>query len=109
AYLGGDLFRVRIDDARLPAGKAVVVLTQIAGKKQALHLECDQCETPCAHMGAALNLLLDEKVIFGLAAPPDESVPLELLTEDELVARALAERKQRAAEEKMTLRSADPK
>ncbi|MEX0702081.1 MAG: DEAD/DEAH box helicase [Planctomycetales bacterium] len=107
AYLGDDLYRVRIKDGRLPAGKAIVLLTQISGKKQALHLQCDQCETPCAHAGAALGLLLEEKLIFGLSAPPDESVPLELLTEEELIARALAERQQRAAEEKMTLRSTD--
>ncbi len=42
---------------------------------------------------------------MGLAAPPDEAVPLENLTEQELVQRALAEREKRAREEPMTVRS----
>jgi hypothetical protein len=104
AYLSGDLFRVRIPDAEMPGGKAVVVLTQLQTKNRELHLRCDQCEVPCLHAGAALDLLLDQKLMFGLSAPPDEDVPLELLTEEELLQRALAERRKRAAEEKMILR-----
>ncbi|MGD9858236.1 MAG: DEAD/DEAH box helicase, partial [Planctomycetaceae bacterium] len=107
-YLGGDLFRVRVRDQEVPGGKAVVVLTRMTAKSHELHLRCDQCETPCEHAGAALELLLEEKLFLGLAAPPDESVPLELLNEQELHARAVSERKQRAAEEKMTLRTMDP-
>lgn len=107
-YLGGDLFRVRVRDDELPGGKAIVVVTRLTGRSRELHLKCDQCDAPCEHAGAALGLLLEEKMYLGLAAPPDESVPLELLREDELHARAIAERKQRAGEEKMTLRTMDP-
>jgi superfamily II DNA or RNA helicase len=107
-YLGGDLFRVRVNDCGVPGGKAVVVVTMISGRQQQLHLRCDQCGTPCEHAGAALGLLLEEKSFLGLAAPPDETVPLELLTRDELLRRALHERKQRAETEKMTLRSLNP-
>lgn len=107
-YLGGDLYRARVRDDDLPGGKAIVVVTRMTGRNRELHLKCDQCDTPCEHAGAALGLLLDEKMFLGLAAPPDESVPLELLKEDELYARAIAERKQRAAEEKMTVRTMDP-
>src|SRR5690606_36292687 len=57
-YLGGDLMRVRVPDAEVNEGKAIVVLTQISGKKGTLHLKCDQCEGPCEHAGAALDLLL---------------------------------------------------
>ncbi len=59
-------------------------------------------------MGAALVHLLDARSTMGLAAPPDESVPLELLTEEELLRRALAEREHRASEETMKVRSMDP-
>lgn len=45
-------------------------------------------------MGAALNLLLREKTFLGLAEPPDETVPFELLTRDELTRRALDERRE---------------
>ncbi|MEX1040851.1 MAG: DEAD/DEAH box helicase [Pirellulaceae bacterium] len=104
-YLGGDLMRVRVPDAEVNGGKAIVVLTQISGKKRALHLTCDQCEGPCEHAGAALDLLLKERMMLGLAGPPDASVPLELLTREELIERALDDRRRRAEEERMTLRS----
>lgn len=43
--------------------------------------------------------------MLGLAAPPDESVPLENLTARELQQRMLADRQKRADEERMTVRS----
>lgn len=104
-YLGGDVFRVRVMDQAIPAGKAIVVLTLMSGRQQQLYLQCDQCGAPCEHAGAAIGFLLEEKSLLGLAAPPDESVPLELLTRDELLRRAWDERRKRAEEEKMTLRS----
>ena len=97
-FLGGDLYRVRVDDA-------IVTLTLQSGRNQQLQLNCDQCEVTCEHLGAALAHLLDAKSTMGLAAPPDETVPLENLTEQELVHRALAEREKRAIEEPMTVRS----
>jgi len=108
AYLAGDLFRVNVPDLALPTQKAVVVLTQMTAKSQELHLRCDQCDVPCTHAGAALSLLLEQKLSLGLSAPPDETVPFELLTERELFERALDERRQRAAQERMTLRSGNP-
>jgi superfamily II DNA or RNA helicase len=108
-YLGGDLLRVRVTDFDLPDGKVVVVLTRMSGKGSALHLRCDHCDTPCRHAGALLSLLLENKLLLGLSAPPDETIPLELLTEDELLQRALAERRERAAAERMSLRSTDPR
>jgi len=108
AYLAGDFFRVSIPDETLPTRKAIVVLTQMTARTQELHLRCDQCDTPCEHAGAALDLLLEQKLPLGLSAPPDESVPFELLTERELLDRALDERRQRAKQERMTLRSGNP-
>ena len=68
-------------------------------------MNCDQCDLPCIHQAAALEYLLDAKSFLGLAAPPDESVPLENLTEAELLQRAIADREKRATEERMTVRS----
>lgn len=106
AYLADDLFRVRVADG---AEAASVVLASTGGRSQELTLSCDHCAFPCEHGGAALALLLDQKLTLGLSAPPDESVPFELLTEEELLARALEERRRRAEEEPMTLRSTNPK
>ncbi|MCA9127030.1 MAG: DEAD/DEAH box helicase [Planctomycetales bacterium] len=100
-FLGGDLYRVRVGD---PA-EAVVTITLNSGRNKQLQINCDQCELTCEHMGGALAHLLDAKSTMGLAEPPDPTVPLENLTEKELLQRAIAERSQRAAEEKMTVRS----
>lgn len=104
-YLGGDLYRVRLD----PDGNDVVVvtITMNSGRDKQLQVNCDHCDKCCTHMGAALGHLLEAKSTMGLAAPPDEAVALENLTETELFQRALAERVKRANEEKMQVRAAD--
>lgn len=104
-FLGGDLFRVRVEDANLAARLAVVTLTLQSARAKQLQTNCDCGDAFCIHIGAALDYLLDAKSVLGLAEPPDESVALENLTPEELRARALAEREQRAAEEAMTVRS----
>jgi SNF2 family DNA or RNA helicase len=47
--------------------------------------------------------VLEEKTALGLAAPPLMKTPLELLTDEQLVERLLAERRDRAASEPMLL------
>lgn len=63
----------------------------------------------CEHVGAALSLVLEEKTLLGLAAPPPERVPVGSLSEAEIAERALAERQERASKEKMRVRSENPK
>ncbi len=106
-FLGGDLFRVRVEDSELDSGLAVATITLNSGRDKQLQLNCDQCEMPCEHLGAALDYLLDAKSVLGLAMPPDEKVPLENLTSEELRHRATADREKRAAEESMKVRSMD--
>ena len=106
-YLGGDLFRVRVEDAELDDGLAVATITLVSGRKKQLQANCNQCQLPCEHLGAAFEFLLTAKSELGLAMPPDGSVPLENLTTKELHARALAERQKRGKEESMIVRSAD--
>jgi hypothetical protein len=106
-YLGGDLLRVRLTDHKLDAGRAIVTLTIQSRRSRELCCNCDQCETACRHLGAALAYLLDAKSVMGLTQPPDPSVPLENLTADELQRRALADRAERARQESMTVRSLD--
>lgn len=106
-FLGGDLFRVRIEDPANVGGTAIVTMTLQSARSKQLQINCDQCELPCVHQGAAFSYLLDAKSVLGLAAAPDESVPLENLTHEELHHRALADRQKRAEEERMTVRSTD--
>jgi len=62
----------------------------------------------CRHVAAAFSLVLEEKTALGLAKPPPERVPVESLSESDLVAHALAERAERAKTEKMRVVPADP-
>lgn len=104
-FLGGDLYRVRISDNAVDGGVAIATVTLKSNRSKQLQCNCDQCESPCTHLGAALDYLLDSKTALGMAMPPDESVPLENLTADELYQRALADRQKRADEEPMKVRS----
>ena len=70
-----------------------------------IEASCTTCATGCEHIGAAFSLVLEEKLALGLSAPPPDDVPLEALTEGQLVERALAERSERARKEKMSLSS----
>jgi hypothetical protein len=71
-----------------------------------LRAECSMCSAPCAHVGALLSMVLEQKTDLGLAMPPPEVArPGD---EEELVARALAEREERAKKERMKIRSSDP-
>jgi hypothetical protein len=101
-YLEGDLFRVKFPDA-------VVTITLMAEVKDRLYWNCTACQWPCEHAGAVFSLLLEEKTALGLAAPPPERIPVESLSEEELLRRALAEREERSRKEKFKLESHDPK
>ncbi len=105
AYLGGDLFRLRLPEAASGAD-AVVTITMMAAARNRLHWNCTACEVACEHVGAAFSLILEEKSALGLAEPPLEEIPLEHLGAEQLVERALAERAARARKEKFRLASA---
>ncbi|MCH8967127.1 MAG: DEAD/DEAH box helicase [Planctomycetes bacterium] len=100
-YFGGDLFRLRLNGA-------VVTITQMAEAKQRLHWNCTACDGACEHVGAAFSLILEEKMALGLAAPPPERIPVESLSEQELVEQAIAQREERARKERMTVRAMEP-
>lgn len=116
-FLGGDLMRIRLNDCDAKfngpdqepefVGNVIVTMTLQSARSKQIQSNCDHCDSHCHHVGAALAYLLDSKSVLGLAMPPDESVPLENLTEQELLARALAEREKRSAEEDMRVRTTD--
>jgi SNF2-related domain/Helicase conserved C-terminal domain len=74
-----------------------------------LRFGCSVCQGNCEHVGAAVSLVLEEKLALGLAAEPTERTPAESLSEEELVQQALADRAERARKEKFRLESDDPK
>jgi hypothetical protein len=98
--LKNDLFRLSLYDA-------VVTISLRPERNQRLHFDCSACTTACAHVGAAFSLILEEKLALGLSAPPPERIPVESLSDKELVEQAIADRVERAKSEKMELRSID--
>ena len=106
-YLGDDLFRLTVPGVSRRA-EAVVTITLLTMAQDRLHWHCTACQRPCEHVGAAFSMILEEKTSLGLAISPDiddsANVPA---TEEELVSLALAERQERANEEKMTVQSQD--
>lgn len=78
-------------------------------RKNKLDLKCSSCEGHCEHMGATLALILEEKTALGLAKPPVARIPVESLSEQDLVARELQDRIERAQKERMALKITDPK
>src|SRR5437016_165571 len=108
-YLNEDLFRLKFP---LAPGETesppVVTISLMDPSNGRLQWNCTVCESLCEHVGAAFSLILDEKMTLGLAAPPPERVPVESLTERELIERAIEERLERARTERMTVKSANP-
>ena len=107
-YFCGDLFQVKIP-IDVHGNTANVSITLMAEARDRLHTNCTYCEGPCEHVGAALSLILEEKMTLGLAAPPRERVPIESLSEQALIAQAIADRAERAKTEKYRLTSSEPK
>jgi len=73
-----------------------------------LDFNCSSCQTACHHAGAAFSLILEEKTLLGLAKPPVKRTPVESLGEEDLVNRALEERRERAGREPMEIKSMEP-
>jgi superfamily II DNA or RNA helicase len=103
--------QVRMDrhSFMLNLGESVATLRLSDAASGRIQFSCTTCTQPCEHVGAALSLILEEKLSLGLAAAPHETVPLEMLSESELIKRALADRAERARTERMSLAPLDGK
>jgi hypothetical protein len=97
------------DRFRLALGDSKVTVSLSPARRDRLEWRCDTCHVPCEHAGAAFSLILEEKLALGLANAPPERAPIESLSEEALVAQALALREERARTEKMRLASANLK
>jgi len=100
--LNSERFRLDLADA-----KVEIALDPM--KPRRLNIGCSVCSVACEHQGAALSLILEEKLSLGLSAPPPERVPMESLSEESLIEQAIADRKERAQKEKMRLKSMNPR
>ncbi|MBN2715437.1 MAG: DEAD/DEAH box helicase [Deltaproteobacteria bacterium] len=90
---------------KLPDGNVTIQLSD--GVRQRLALSCSHCNEKCVHMGAALSLILEEKMTLGLSAIRPAEAILGALSETELLEKALADREKRASEESLSIRSMD--
>ena len=93
---------------RLDLGEATVEIVLDPMRPKHLNIGCSVCSAACEHQGAALSLVLEEKLSLGLSAPPPERIPMESLSEDALINQAISDRKERAQKEKMRLKSINP-
>ena len=93
----------------LPDARVDMFLSPMNVKK--LAWTCSTCgaNEPCRHLAVAFSLVLEEKTALGLAKTPEERVPIESLSEAQLVQRALDERAERAKTEKLNVRSSNAK
>jgi len=99
--LDNERFQLKLEDA-------IVDIRLDPMKPQRIQMTCSACPAICEHQGAALSLILEEKTALGLAAPPPERVPVESLSDTELIDQAISDRKERAQTEKMRLMSMKP-
>jgi superfamily II DNA or RNA helicase len=101
---------VELTDAllRVALPEATVTVSLSKNVRRRLIWWCSACHEPCEHVGAVFSLVLEDKALLGLAEPPSETTPIELLTDEQLVERMLAERQKRADEEKMAVKALTP-
>src|SRR2546429_2758891 len=85
----------------------VVTISLMDPSNGRLRWNCTVCESLCEHVGAAFSFILDEKMTLGLAAPPPERVPVESLSEQELIERAIEERRERGRTGRMIVKTAE--
>jgi superfamily II DNA or RNA helicase len=98
--LGEHELRATLEDVD---GDTVVRIRVASDRRAALDFACRRCRRMCAHIGAVVALVLEEKLALGLSVPPEEQKPPEHMTDEELEHWALAQRLVRAREEKLAI------
>jgi len=71
--------------------------------------QCSTSEKACDEVGAAFALILEEKTLLGLAVEPDTPLQRAEMSDIELNALEITAREKRALDERMTVRSENPK
>ena len=65
-----DITKVTLDDHHFRNLEEANVEILGNDKRQRFDLRCSACSGACEHQGAALSLILEEKLALGLSAPP---------------------------------------
>jgi hypothetical protein len=99
-YLGGDLLRVSFPSLA-DGAETIATLTLSSDVPQRLRWNSDRCDTACEHVGALLTFVLENKTGRRQAAPAPERQTAGELSEEAIVERALADRRERAQTERM--------
>ncbi|NTW35457.1 MAG: DEAD/DEAH box helicase family protein, partial [Syntrophobacteraceae bacterium] len=89
-------------------GDSFVQIEHARDAESELFCRCSTCREVCEHIGAALSLALEEKLLLGLSAPPVEEAPKEDLSSQDIIGQALADREERARTERMEIKSMSP-
>lgn len=100
--MGAESFSVKFADAK-------TIIRSNPMRRNKIDFKCSVCEGHCEHIGATFALILEEKTALGLAKLPTARIPIESLSEQDLVARELQDRIERAQKERMTLKITDSK
>ena len=98
-------FRLELDSP----DHSVVTIRLDSAASGKLAWRCSTSKSACAEVGAALSLILEEKVALGLAVAPPDALNRAGLSDIELNAIEVTAREKRANEEKMIVRSDNPK
>jgi superfamily II DNA or RNA helicase len=107
--INGDTLTARVRDPSLSGGLARVSFVEQSSRPDGMHLSCDACSGKCVHIAATLSCVLEGKMVLGLSTEPDPDEPLENLTEEELIERAIADRRKRASVERMVIETSNRK
>jgi len=89
-------------------GDSFVQIEHARDAESELFCRCSTCREVCEHIGAALSLALEEKLLLGLSAPPVEEAPKEDLSSQDIIGQALADREERARTERMEIKPMSP-
>ena len=79
-----DRFRVVLRGVT-PADDVAVTILHAADARGHLRFQCSACNKTCEHVGAAVSVVLENKLLLGLAAEPEDRTPVELLDEQQVV------------------------
>ncbi len=103
--IAGDTLCCNVGDGAIKEGVARVTIVEKSNRPDGVQFNCDACGVLCEHIAATLYEVLVSKLVLGLSDVPDPNEPIENLTENELIARAIADRRERAGKERMRIRA----
>lgn len=84
-------------------GIAKAIIEDKPDSETGLKLACTSIKDSKLYKGALLSFLLEEKMLLGLSKAPKRKIPIESLSEEDLIKAAIQEREESALKDKMRL------